>query len=599
MQNSVFSTTSLVLGALAVIFISIVLAMSFSNTKRDVSMSTNNLLPVAALAAEAQAGDSEDTDSAETTKTLGEIWDELEAQLAEQEGTTVGAEEPDDTAQPATPEPAITEISGDELAQYLADDTFRRAIEDMASDITAVNSGQEQIVEHSDYGNVYVEPRERDNIPASRDLSELEAVALTIYNGDLALIKETRTIKLEQGTQDIVLENVSGELQPETVHLSIPDVPGISLLEQNYDYDLVSREKLLEKFIGRRITVIDDENEMRYGGQLLSVRDGLVLQSNGEVLLDPPGRIVLPAGAANDLLLRPTLSWQLDSPQAIRTSADITYLSGGLDWQSDYVLLLNADDTAAGMEGWVTISNYSGTTYHDAGLKLIAGEVNRVRNEPPGARYATGAMDMAVEAEPQFAEEEFFEYHLYDLSRPTTVKNNQQKQVGLLNAQSVPLKKLYLFNTNSGGDVQVNVEFRNDEASHLGMPLPKGTVRVFKADSKGDVQFVGEDRIDHTPRNEDVRLGIGNAFDIIAEARKMDHTDLNQGERASYEVVLRNHKEQDDVEVTVEHNIWGDWKVLSSNFDFTREDAGTIQFKVPVPADGEEKLTFEYEIRRK
>jgi len=424
---------------------------------------------------------------------------------------------------------------------------------------------------------------------------DVESVALTIYNDDLALIREQRPVDLDEGVQVLALEDVSGMLQPETVHLSLPAGQTIDLLEQNYDYDLVSREKLLEKFIGRRIQVIDDEHEITFSGMLLSVAGGIVLDADGEILLNPPGRVVLPPGAADELLLKPTLSWQVYSPRAFNTTAEITYLSGGFSWNADYVLVLNADDTEAGMEGWVTLSNYSGTTYKDAKLKLIAGELHRAPEEDKMYDMMLAA-ETAVANGGGFEEEEFFEYHLYDLQRPTTIRNNQQKQIGLLTAQDVPVNKLFKFQGQYGGDVRVMVELTNDEESGMGMPLPAGTVRVFKADSSGDVQFVGEDWIDHTPRDEDLELYIGNAFDIKGEATQTDYEDVGKGYRESYSVVLKNHKESDDVVVTVEIEVWGDWRMEGSNYDYELTDAFHAEFEVPVEADGEAELTYTYKV---
>ena len=429
------------------------------------------------------------------------------------------------------------------------------------------------------------------------EAGDVEQVSITIYNDDLALIREVRGFDLDQGTQDIVLSEVSGELQPETVHLAMPDGIAVELLEQNYDYDLVSRDKLLQKFIGKPLVLVDDERGTELRGTLLSTAGGVVVEDEaGRILLNPPGRVVLPAGAADELLLKPTLSWLLWSPRAVETDAEITYLSDGLGWNADYVLQLNSDDTKAGMEGWVTISNYSGTTYRDAELKLIAGDVNQVQDYDEGWAYAEEEMMADGLGGGGFEEEEFFEYHLYDLQRPTTVRNNQQKQVGLLSAQSVPINKLYLFNGQYGGDVRVNVEFTNEDESDLGMPLPAGTVRVFKADSEGDVQFVGEDWIDHTPRDEDVSLYIGNAFDIVGETVQTEYEDIGDGYMESYEVSLRNHKESEDVVVTVEVEVWGDWRIVRSNYDYTMKNAWTAVFEVPVDADGEAKLEYKYRV---
>lgn len=427
------------------------------------------------------------------------------------------------------------------------------------------------------------------------DVSEPESVKVTIYNGDLALIREQRSFDLEGGVAVYELSEVSGRLQPETVHLSFDGGFDFELLEQNYDYDLVSREKLLTKFIGKEILIIDDEHGQQFRGTLLSVSGGMVLEVDGQIMLDPPGRVVLPAGSADDLRLRPTLSWMLWCSSAGSRKGEISYLSSGLDWHADYVVLLNDDDSAGDIEGWVTISNYSGTTYHDAELKLVAGDVNRVQPEMKYYNeFATAEAAPMAGRGGGFEEESFFEYHLYDLQRPTTLKNSQQKQIGLLTAQAVPFNKIFEFNGNYGGDVRVMVEFTNDKESGMGMPLPKGTVRVFKEDSEGDAQFIGEDRIDHTPKDEDVRLFVGNAFDVVGEAVQMDYKDIGKGYTATQKVTLNNHKENEDIVVTVPFNVWGEWKITSSNFDYEQKSATTVEFNVPVGVDEEVVLEFTY-----
>jgi hypothetical protein len=424
----------------------------------------------------------------------------------------------------------------------------------------------------------------------------VSSVSLTVYNDNLALIKEVRPLSLDSGVQDVVLTDVSGQLLPQTVHLKLPGSHSVDLLEQNYDYDLVSSDKLLQRFIGKQIILVNDEKGTELRGTLLSVNGGMVLDVDGQVMLNPPGRVILPQGAADELLLKPTLSWKLASPDSLNADAEISYLSTGLSWTADYVLVLAQDDKSAGMEGWVTMSNYSGTTYQDARLKLVAGEVNRAPEEKDMYRMAEAAPMAADGAGAGFEEESFYEYHLYDLQRPTTIRNNQQKQIGLLTAAGIPTKKLMLFNGQSGGDVRVMVEFTNDEESQLGMPLPAGTVRVYKADSHSDLQFVGEDRIEHTPKDETVRLYTGNAFDIVGETTQTEYKDLGKGYQESYKVVLKNHKESEDVVVTVQMQVWGDWEMISSNYDYRMKDAFTAEFDVPVKADSEVELNYAYRV---
>ncbi|MBN2081290.1 DUF4139 domain-containing protein [bacterium] len=432
----------------------------------------------------------------------------------------------------------------------------------------------------------------------AKEVATPQEVAVTIYNEDLALIREVREVELDAGTGVYRLPEVSGRLKPETVHLSLPAGVEFKLLEQNYDYDLVSVDKLLEKFIGREIVLIDDEHDLTIKGTLLSTQGGRVVRDDsGQILVNPLGRVILPPGSADELLLRPTLSWNLWSAAAGRQPAEISYLSGGLSWLADYVVLLNADDTAGDIEGWVTVKNYSGTTYRDARLKLVAGDVNIVKQKvlpPPQAGMMLRSATMA--APEGFQEEEFFEYHLYDLPRPTTLKTSQMKQIGLLTAAAVPFEKLLIFNGINGGDVRVVMEFTNEEEAGMGMPLPAGTVRVFKNDSSGDAQFIGEDRIDHTPKDEDVQLKIGNAFDIVGETKRTEYNKLKKGYDSAYEVTLKNHKAQEDVVVTVPVKVMGDWKMLEASHEYAMKDAFTAEFKMKVPADGEVTLTFKFKV---
>lgn len=423
----------------------------------------------------------------------------------------------------------------------------------------------------------------------------VEAVSLTIYNQDMAVVKETRPFKLDSGVQTLVLSDVSGMLRPETVHLKMPEHWGLSLLEQNFDFDLVNSSKLLQKFIGRQIKLVDDYNKTERLVTLLSVADGMVVAESGRVLLNPPGRVELPEGAADELLLRPTLSWLVNSPKSGDASAEISYLSGGLSWNADYVMALAADDKTAGLDGWVTINNNSGTTYKDAELKLVAGDVHTAPPPSP-VMYKMAEAAPAGRAADGFAEESFFEYHLYDLQRPCTVKNAQQKQIGLLSAPEVKTKKLYLFDGQNGGDVRVMMQFKNSESEGLGMPLPAGVVRMYKADSEGDLQLIGEDRIEHTPKDEELRLYAGNAFDIKGEAVQTDYKDLGKGYSQSYKVTLRNHKESEDAVITVQARLSGDWRIMTSNYDYVKKDASTVEFQVPVKAGGESSLEYRYEV---
>jgi hypothetical protein len=304
----------------------------------------------------------------------------------------------------------------------------------------------------------------------------------------------------------------------------------------------------------------------------------------------------------------------LDNEQAGQQTMELSYLTAGLGWRADYVAELNAEDTALELSGWVTLTNQSGTTYSNALLQLVAGDVNRVREQ---VRVRKAVMMDGVAAEsmaPQMKEESLFEYHLYSLQRPTTIRDNQTKQVSLLNASSVPVKKEFRLQGSSHyyrgrqGDlgqklkVGVFVEFDNRKEDNLGVPLPKGIVRVYKQDKSGSPQFVGEDRIDHTPENETVRLKLGDAFDVTADRKQMDFRKLggdgryNYRYESAYEINLKNAKDE-EVTVTVAEPVPGDWRMLRESHKHSKASADTALWKVTVPAKGDAVLTYRVEVK--
>src|SRR5688572_26612414 len=360
-------------------------------------------------------------------------------------------------------------------------------------------------------------------------LTDQQSVAVTIYNENLALVKDQRRVSFEAGRNRLALREVSARMRSETALLRSVSHPGsLSLLEQNFDFDLLTPAKLLEKYVGRNVRIIKTHPttgaETIETATILAASGGVVMKIGDRIETGLPGRIVYDGVPAN-LRDRPTLVTELDAARAGSQSVELSYLSAGLAWKADYVAELNATDSALDLNGWVTLTNTSGTAYPNAKLQLVAGDVNRVRDELRLAQKANGMR--AAEAAPasQMAQEALFEYHLYTLARPTTIADNQTKQVALLAAQGVPVVKElvlqgsdYYYRSSVGGigqkmKVGVFVQLENRESSHLGTPMPKGVVRVYKKDSAGNAQFVGEDKIDHTPKNETVRLKLGEAFD--------------------------------------------------------------------------------------
>jgi len=437
-------------------------------------------------------------------------------------------------------------------------------------------------------------------------------VAITVYNQDFGLVRETRSVRLPRGPVALDFEGVASTIQPETVTIrSLAGTGTLRVLEQNYRYDLLSPQKLLEKYVGRRVTVYRWNDvagrEEAHDAEVLSTHGGTVLRIGDEITFGYPGRIGFPE-IPDNLIARPSLVWLLES-NAERQEIEVSYLAGKLRWQADYVLVLSADDTRGDLTGWVTLHNRSGASYEDAKLKLVAGDVQRLAPQAMPAEHRMRALGMAEDGA-QFREESFFEYHLYALERPATLLDQEQKQVTLLQAPAVGLEKRFVlrgeprwFRAALGGaresrrKVSVLLEIDNREAHGLGVPLPKGVVRVYKEDGAGGRQFVGEDRIDHTPRDERIRVRLGEAFDVVADRRQMEWREQGRcGSESRFEIELRNHKDT-DVEVEVLEPAMGEWEVLRSSHEPVRKDAHHFAFTAPVPARGETLVTYTVRVR--
>jgi hypothetical protein len=449
-------------------------------------------------------------------------------------------------------------------------------------------------------------------------LADQQSVAVTIYNENLALIKDQRRVVLEAGRNRLALREVSARMRPETALLRSLSHPGaLSLVEQNFDFDLLTPAKLLEKYVGRNVKIVRTHPttgvESFETATVLAATSGVVLRIGDRIETGLPGRIVYD-GVPPNLRDRPTLVTELDSARGGMQNVELSYLSSGLAWKADYVAELNAADTALDLNGWVTLTNTSGTAYPNAKLQLVAGDINRVREE---LRLSQRAMaDRVAEAAPasKMAQEALFEYHLYTLARPTTIADNQTKQVALLSAQAVPVVKElvlqgsdYYYRSSVGGigqkmKVGVFVQLENRESSRLGMPMPKGVVRVYKKDGAGNAQFVGEDRIDHTPKNETVRLKLGEAFDVTADKKQTDFKRREPTNRASYvfesayEIVLRNAKKE-AASVVVREPVPGDWTMLEETQRHAKVAAGTAEWRVHVPAEGSTTLRYRVLVR--
>ena len=436
---------------------------------------------------------------------------------------------------------------------------------------------------------------------------------VTVYNNNYGLVREIRSITLPQGLIELEFQDVAEQIDPTSVAFkSLTSPEGVGILEQNYRYDLLSPQTLLEKFVGRtvRYTTVRMENntqiESSREGILLSTNNGIIVRFGDEIVINPPGSVSL-GEVPEDLLSRPTLLWLLQSDEAGEHRIETSYLTNGMSWKADYVTVINSDDTELDLTGWVTLNNRSGATYRNAALKLVAGDVQRVRDQIP-RRGRAPTLTMAEARAPQFAEQSFFEYHLYTLQRRTTLANNETKQMTLLEGSGIPVKKTYVIDSPpwalqagiKGAEkrsVSVMIEFENTEDAGLGIALPGGRVRVYKADADGSLQLVGEDRIGHTPRDEKVRLKLGEAFDIVAERAQTDFRRVSSRvSDLSYRVTLRNHKDESITAIVIEH-IYGDWTITRQSHPHYKRDSRTLEFTIPVPARGETVLTYTGRVR--
>ncbi len=441
---------------------------------------------------------------------------------------------------------------------------------------------------------------------------------VTVYNSNIALIRDVRQIHLASGTFPLRFEDVAASIMPATVHFrSLSEPAKLNVVEQNYEYDLLDAQKLMQKYVGREITLVRAEQEAN-STKWVETKALLLADNNNEPVWKIGNEIVtgMPTSSyrfselPGNLYSRPTLVWTLDNSGTGAQKVEASYLTNNMNWSADYVLTVARDEKTSDLDGWVTLTNNSGASFENAKLQLVAGEIHQVT---PVMMESMGVakLDRAVGAAPaQFQQEGMSEYHLYTLGRRTTIQNNESKQISLLSGTNVPVEKFLLvegqpyYYRNQQGignaipvPVKVYYRFKNAEKGGLGMPLPAGTVRVYQADSKGGIQFVGEDRIDHTPKDETVKIYVGNAFDIVCERKQLDYKKLaNNLYEMEYQITLRNHK---DVPVTVEARepIGGDWEVVSSNLKWTKLDATTISFEVPVEKNG--TATLDYRVRVK
>jgi hypothetical protein len=453
--------------------------------------------------------------------------------------------------------------------------------------------------------------------PPAPAVAQGEGVELAVYNQDLALVKDLRTMDLGEGLNEVRFDDVAAQIDPTSVHFrSLTDPEGTVVLEQNYEYDIVGSARLLQKYVGLEIAVVTEDGQ-EYAGTLLSGAQDVILQgADGQVTVLKLERIkeftfpALPEG----LITRPTLVWLVESVQGGTQDVEVTYLTSGINWQANYIVVLADDEASLDLDGWVTLDNRSGTAYEDARLKLIAGDIHRAPTVETVVKDIYYAEEAARVPAPAVEERAFFEYHLYEVQRPVTVRDQQTKQIEFVTGSDIPANKFFVYDgaqlyyggiyapiedpgygTSSNTKVMVMLEFQNGEDEGLGVPLPQGTVRVFKNDVDGSTLLVGEDAIDHTPKDEAVRLYVGDAFDIVGERVQTDFRVEYDEDwiEESYQITLRNHKDE-DVEVrVVEHMFrWTEWRILESSHEPEKTDAQTAEFRVPVEAGAETVVTY-------
>jgi len=428
---------------------------------------------------------------------------------------------------------------------------------------------------------------------------QAEDLAVTVYNTNLGVIKDARVFELKSGYNEISMVDIAARIDPTSVRINLDGQGEITVVEQNFQYDLLSPGKLLEKYLDDSVMLVT-EGGKEFEGKLLGFdnssmvvevdRGGVVIVSREQVtdVSLPPGR--------KDLIVKPTLVYQVYASRNTTATAEVAYMTEGMNWHAEYVAVLGEDDDTMEISSWVSVDNRSGATYEEARLKLIAGDVHRVPKK--GIEAPEAAMEMRYAAAPQPIEEKaFFEYHMYTVPRPTTIRDREVKQIQFLPETDIETEKIYNFDAQKGTSVRVVMEFENSRDNNLGVPLPGGKVRVFKADDDGSLEFIGEDSIDHTPKDEDVKVYVGDAFDIVAERKRTNYDRVSDRVVVeSYEIRVRNHKDE-AIEVVVSEHIYGDWSIRESSHEYEKQKADLVEFVLPVGVDGETVLT--YTVRRR
>lgn len=417
-----------------------------------------------------------------------------------------------------------------------------------------------------------------------------EDISVTVYNSNLGVVSEVRSLQFEKGVNRIAFTDVPASIDATSVQFElVSDPERVLILEQNYAYDLVSPDKIYQKYLDQQIELIDKEGHL-YSGRLLAFSGGAATLSDksGGIKIISMSNIAhanfpeLPEG----MITRPTLFWLYNSTVSGQYDGRISYQTSGMNWQAEYVGVLDESDKNLDLNGWASITNNSGKTFNNANLRLIAGDINRVSGQGYDRPRRMSVMAEGMLAAPGFEEKQFFEYHMYTLPRQATLADKEIKQLSLFDPAHTEVEKVYRYQSGSRGNkVRVAIKFKNSESNGMGMPLPAGRIRMFKADDDGTMVLLGEDRIKHTPKDEEMNIVVGTAFDIVVEEKTVSRQIISDKvEDISYEIEIRNHKAE-PVTVEVVKGIWGYWEITSSSLEFEKKDANTVIFYPQVPVD--------------
>jgi hypothetical protein len=445
-----------------------------------------------------------------------------------------------------------------------------------------------------------------------------DGVNVTIYNQGTALVQDRRTFTLQQGANTLNFTDVAASIDATSVSFkSLTDPKGTVVLEQNYVYDLVGSAALLTRYIDQQVEITAADGTT-FKGQLLSGRNGEVIlrQADGQVVvvsLANARDIRFPA-LPEGLITRPTLRWLLQSAKSGAQQVELTYLTGGINWSADYILLLAAGNKSLDLNGWVTLNNTSGAAFKNAKVKLVAGDINRLPQESGLAGRQEAAPIVAdAAAPPQVQQRDFSEYKLYEVQRPVTIGDNETKQVEFVTSANVPATTFFVFDAStpfygyynpiidqyygpSGiTTVQNWLEFSTGEEGGANAALPAGRVRVYQQDTDGAALLIGENQIKHTAKGEQVRLYLGNAFDLVGERKQTNFQLIGQKVlEETYEIRLRNRKDKDAVQIRVPERLfrWSNWQILNASMDYTKLDSSTIEFRADVAAGEEKVITY-------